>query len=72
MIINNDEIIEVIPDLNIPEEIARNFFHDRDIKLVENKIEDLKQVLLSMAHNNDRLQRKFNELYDEKWADTTL
>ena len=72
MITNNNEIIEVAPDLNSPEEIARSFFYDRDINLVENKIEDLKQVLLSMVHNNDRLQRKFNELYDEKWADTTL
>jgi hypothetical protein len=72
MITNNGEIIEVVPDLNTPEEIARSFLHDQDIKLVENKIEDLKQVLLSMAYNNDRLQRKFNDLYDEKWADTTL
>lgn len=72
MIMNNDEIIKIIPDLNTPEEITRNFFQDRDIKLVEDKIEDLKQVLLSLTHNNDRLQRKFNELYDEKWADTTL
>lgn len=72
MITNNDEIIEVIPDLEAPEEIARSFFLDRDIKLVENKIEDLKQTLLYMTHINDRLQRQFNELYDEKWADTTL
>ena len=72
MITNNDEIIEVAPDLNSPEEIARSFFLDRDINLVENKIEDLKQILLSMVHNNDRLQRQFNELYEEKWADTTL
>ena len=72
MITNNDEIIEVVPDLNIPEDIARSFFHDRDIKLVEDKIEDLKQILLSLTHNNDRLQRQFNELYEEKWADTTL
>ena len=72
MITNNGEIIEVVPDLNTPEEITRSFLYDRDIKLVENKIEDLKQVLLSMTHNNDRLQRQFNELYDEKWADTTL
>lgn len=72
MITNNDEIIEVIPDLETPEEIARSFFLDKDIKLVENKIEDLKQTLLYMTHNNDRLQRKFNELYDKKWADTTL
>ena len=72
MATNSDEIIEVIPDLETPEEIARSFFLDKDIKLVENKIEDLKQTLLYMTHNNDRLQRKFNELYDEKWADTTL
>lgn len=72
MIKNNDEIIEVFPDLDSPEEIARSFFHDRDIKLVEDKIEDLKQTLLYLTHNNDRLQRQFNELYDEKWADTTL
>ena len=72
MITNNGEIIEVIPDLDSPEEIARSFFHDRDIKLVEDKIEDLKQTLLYMTHINDRLQRQFNELYDEKWADITL
>lgn len=72
MITNNDEIIEVVPNLDSPEEIARSFFHDRDIKLVENKIEDLKQTLLFMTNINDRLQRQFNELYDEKWADTTL
>ena len=72
MIKNNDEIIEVIPNLDSPEEIARSFLHDKDIKLVEDKIEDLKQVLLSLTHNNNRLQCKFNELYDEKWADTTL
>ena len=72
MIKNNDEIIEIVPDLDSPEEIARSFFHDRDIKLVEDKIEDLKQTLLYLTHNNDRLQRQFNELYDEKWADTTL
>ena len=72
MIKNNDEIIEVVPDLDSPEEIARSFFHDRDIQLVEDKIEDLKQTLLYLTHNNDRLQRQFNELYDEKWADTTL
>ena len=72
MVTNNDEIIEVNPNLNTPEEIARSFFHDRDIKLVEDKIEDLKQILLSLTHNNDRLQRQFNELYEEKWADTTL
>ena len=72
MITNNGEIIEVNPNLNTPEEIARSFFHDRDIKLVEDKIEDLKQILLSLTHNNDRLQRQFNELYEEKWANTTL
>lgn len=55
-----------------PEEIARQFFHDKDIKLVENKIEDLKKVLLNMVNINDRLQCQFNELYDEKWADKTL
>ena len=42
MITSNGEIIEVIPNLESPEEIARSFFHDRDIKLVEDKIEDLK------------------------------
>lgn len=72
MITSNSEIIEVIPNLDSPEEIARSFFHDRDIKLVEDKIEDLKQVLLMMSHNNDRLQRKFNELWDEKWKDNKL
>ena len=72
MITSNGEIIEVIPDLETPEEIARSFFHDRDIKLVEDKIEDLKQVLLMMSHNNDRLQRKFNELWDETWKDNKL
>ena len=52
---NKENLIEVSPD-----EIVTNFFHDRDIKFVEDKIEDLKQYLLSMVHNNDRLQRKFN------------
>lgn len=73
MIKNNDEIIEVFPeDLDSLEEIARSFFLDRDIKLVEGKIEDLKQYLLSMVHKNDRLQRQFNELWDEKWKDNKL
>ena len=72
MITNNGEIIEVVPDLNISEEIARSFFHDRDIKLVENKIEDLKQVLLMMSNTNNRLQRQFNELWDEKWENNKL
>ena len=72
MITNNDEIIEVIPDLETPEEIARSFFHDRDIKLVEDKIEDLKQVLLMMSNNNNRLQRQFNELWDKKWENNKL
>lgn len=72
MIINNNEIIEVVPELESPEEITINFFHNRDIELVENSIEDLKQILLSMVHDTARLQFKFNELYDEKWSDTTL
>lgn len=64
---NKENLIEISP-----EEIATNFFHDRDIKFVEDKIEDLKQYLLSMVHNNDRLQRQFNELWDEKWKDNQL
>ena len=75
MIKHTDGSIEIeIKDLKTPspEEIARDFFHDRDIKTVENKIEDLKQLLLSMVHSNDRLQRQFNELWDEKWKDNEL
>ena len=59
-------------DCKIPEEIARSFFLDRDIKLLSERIDDIKQFLLMLVHNNDRLQKKFNELYDEKWADKTL
>ena len=70
---NNDSIeIEKNDLIESPDEIAANFFHDRDIKIVEDKIEDLKQYLLSMVHNNDRLQRQFNELWDEKWKDNEL
>lgn len=72
MITSNNEIIEVIPNLESPDKIARNFFNDRDIKLVENKIEDLKQVLLMMTHNNNRLQRQFNELWDKNWENNQL
>ena len=75
MIKHSDNSIEIeTKDLKTPspEEIARDFFHNRDIKTVENKIEDLKQLLLSMVHNNDRLQRQFNELWDEKWKDNEL
>ena len=59
-------------NLESPEEIARQFFHDKDIKLVENKIEDLRKLLLNMVDINDRLQLQFNKLHDEKWADKTL
>ena len=55
-----------------PEEIARSFFLDRDIKLLDERIDNIKQFILMLVHNNDRLQKKFNELYDEKWADKTL
>lgn len=55
-----------------PEEIARSFFLDRDIKLLDERIDNIKQFILILVHNNDRLQKKFNELYDEKWADKTL
>lgn len=67
MNMNNENLSEVSSD-----EIAANFFHDRDIKLVEDKIADLKKTLLYMTHINNKLQRQFNELYDKKWADTTL
>lgn len=59
-------------DCKIPEEIARSFFLDRDIKLLDERIDDIKQFLLMLVHNNDRLQKEFNELYDEKWANKTL
>ena len=59
-------------NLESPEEIARQFFHNKDIKLVENKIEDLRKLLLNMVDINDRLQLQFNKLHDEKWADKTL
>lgn len=75
MIKHSDGSIEIEDeDLKIPslKEIAKEFFLDRDINTVENKIEDLKQILLSMVHNNDRLQRQFNELWDEKWKDNEL
>ena len=59
-------------DCKIPEEIARSFFLDRDIKLLDERINDIKQFILMLIHNNDRLQKQLNELYDEKWADKTL
>ena len=67
-----NDFIEVETKESTVEEIAMNFFHDRDIKFVENKVEDLKQFLLSLVHSNDRLQRQFNELWDKNWKDKQL
>ena len=52
MITHNDGSIEIeAEDIHIPEpeidNIVRNFFHSRDIKAIETKIEDLKRILLS-------------------------
>ena len=77
MITHNDGSIEIkTPDLHIPESevenIVRNFLHSRDVKTIENKIEDLRQTLLSLENNNNRLQKRFNEIYEEKWKDNEL
>ena len=53
-------------------EIARNYFHSRDIKIIEDKIEDLRKTLLSLEDTNNRLQKKFNEISEEKWRDNQL
>ena len=65
MITHNDSSIEIkTPDLHIPESevenVVRNFLHSRDVKAIENKIEDLRQTLLSLENNNNRLQKRFN------------
>lgn len=77
MITHNDGSIEIeMPDLHIPESeadnIVRNFLHSRDVKAIETKIEDLKLTLLSLENNNNRLQKRFNEIYEEKWKDNEL
>ena len=77
MITHNDGSIEIeAEDIHIPESevdtITRNFFHSRDVKTIETKIEDLKQMLLSLENNNNRLQKRFNEIYEEKWKDNEL
>lgn len=77
MITHNDGSIEIeAEDIHIPEsevdKITRNFLHSRDVKAIETKIEDLKLTLLSLENNNNRLQKRFNEIYDEKWKDNEL
>ena len=68
----NNTTIEIQKEDITPEEIICNYFLDRDIKLLDERIDSLKQFILSLVHNNDRLQKQFNELFDEKWADKTL
>ena len=77
MITHNDGSIEIeAEDIHIPESevdnIIRNFFHSRDINAIEAKIEDLRKTLLSLENDNNRLQKRFNEIYDEKWKDNEL
>lgn len=54
------------------DKIARDFFHTQDIKTIEGKIEDLKITLLQLEDINNRLRKRFNEIYDEKWRDNEL
>ena len=77
IITHSDGTIETeVEDINMPadtgEQMITNFFRDQDIKLVENRIEALKEAMISMANTNYRLQSKFNEIYNEKWSDKKL
>ena len=54
------------------EEITRNFFHERDINNIKEKIDSLKNSLLFIADVNNRLQKQVDELLNENWKDTKL
>lgn len=64
--------IEIKKEDLTPDQIATNFFNQRDLDFLNNQIDALKRYISTLADKNYRLQSQFNELFDYKWENKTL